>query len=357
MTLSRLVFVPLALLGLSLTGCANLLGLNAAGMGAGAPQTEAEVKARNQGLVDDAIVKQYDDALVKQRANPKDVNAAVALAAQVQVLHELGIVTRRKDLASTVLVANVDAALDGVSATTTEDQTVVLMARGGVYRAAGRIAEAVTVLESAFKLTPKAGVAGALLAAYDESGAGKDKVSDVCAKARPNATSDEALYGLLFACIKRLGRDGLPFPSAKADLAFYDAESARQDAENRARDREEQAAQERRFAEMDARRAAESQAAGARQSSGTSAPGGGTYSLSLKNECSKTVRLFFGQKPKFGSGTTSSIGANTIQSKSGSVGDLIWIVDASDNGVASYSPHAGSQSVVITSGCTGFAKR
>lgn len=356
MTLSRLVYLPLALLGLSLTGCASLFGLNAAGMGAGAPQTEAEAKERNQGLVDDAIVKQYDDALVKQRANPKDLNAAVALAGQVQVLHELGIVTRRKDLASTVLVANVDAALDGVAATTTEDQTVVLMARGGVYRAAGRIAEAVTALESAFKLTPKAGVAGALLAAYDESGAGKDVVSDVCAKARPNATSDEALYGLLFGCIKRLGRDGLPFKSAKADLAFYDAESARQDAENRARDREEQAAQERRFAEMDARRA-ESQAAAGRQSSGASSPGGGTYSLSLKNECPKTVRLFFGQKPKFGSGTTSSIGANTLQSKSGSVGDLIWIVDASDNGVASYSPRAGSQSVVITSSCTGFAQR
>jgi len=321
------------------------------------PQTQAELVQRNQGLADDAIMKQYDGALARQKANPKDVAAAVNLANHVQLLHETGVVTRSKNLDSGLLILNAEAALDGVSAETTEDKTIVLMARGGMYRVAGRTEEALKTLESAFQLTPKAGVAGALLVAYDDSGAAKDKVADVCAKARPNATSDEALYGLLAMCIKRLGREGLPFPKAKADLAFYDTASARQDADNQERRAQEQARREQMFADMDARRAERQSSTSGRGGQPSSSGGGSSYSLSLKNECPKTVRLFFGQKPKFGSGTSSTIGANNIQSKSGSVGDMIWIVDASDNGVSSYSPRAGSQSIVITSSCSGFANR
>jgi hypothetical protein len=49
-----------------------------------------------------------------------------------------------------------------------------------------------------------------------------------------------------------------------------------------------------------------------------------TFSLSLKNNCSRTVKLFVGDKPKWGSGT--------------------------------YTASPGSQSIQITSGCGGFAR-
>ena len=69
------------------------------------------------------------------------------------------------------------------------------------------------------------------------------------------------------------------------------------------------------------------------------------------------MRLFEGDKPKFGSGTYSTIGANNIRSFSGFAGKTIWIVDASDNGVSSYSLSAGRHDLVITRSCSGFARR
>ncbi len=328
-------------------------------------QSAEEQKATAQSRVDDALIRQHEQAVARFEKSPT-LRAAVTSAGLVGLLHDKGVVDR-KGLDSSQLVTHAETRLEaGLLADkekTKDGKTMVLMARGGMLLAAGRAGEAVALLEEAFVATPKAGVAGALLAAYDKTDAPKEKVADVCAKARPQAKDDEALFGLLHMCIERLGREDLPFPKAKQDLAFYDAESARQAEENAQRRAEEQARSERRRAEMDERRRQDDEArAAARKSgggsSGSSSSGGSShYSVTLKNECGKSVRLFFGQKPKFGSGTYSSIGSNTIQSKSGSVGDMIWIVDGSDNGISSYSPRSGSQNVVITQGCSGFASR
>ncbi|MCA9695760.1 MAG: hypothetical protein KC636_39650, partial [Myxococcales bacterium] len=66
---------------------------------------------------------------------------------------------------------------------------------------------------------------------------------------------------------------------------------------------------------------------------------------------------FFGDKPKFGSGTYSSLSANTTTSKQMQQGDMIWIVDDSQNGLSSFSAGAGSQTVEILPSCTGFQVR
>ena len=79
-----------------------------------------------------------------------------------------------------------------------------------------------------------------------------------------------------------------------------------------------------------------------------------TASVSLKNVCGQTVKLFFGDKPKFGSGRSSSIGSNTLQSASMGVGDTVWIVDDSGNGIASYTASAGSQRIEVN--CGGFRR-
>ncbi|MEZ4473199.1 MAG: hypothetical protein R3F60_20920 [bacterium] len=126
-----------------------------------------------------------------------------------------------------------------------------------------------------------------------------------------------------------------------AEAARREAEQARLAAEQRAREAELRA------------QAAERQAAAR-----PAAPSGpGNFSLSLKNECPRTVRLFEGDKPKFGSGTYSTIGANNIRSFSGFAGKTLWIVDDSDNGVSSYSLSAGRHDLVITASCSGFARR
>jgi len=94
---------------------------------------------------------------------------------------------------------------------------------------------------------------------------------------------------------------------------------------------------------------------GAETNSASDAPAGPTIvSISLKNNCKEKVRLFFGDKPKFGSGTYSSLGSNTRTSKQMQAGDMIWIVDESDNGIASYTVSEGSRDVEITDSCSSW---
>lgn len=78
-------------------------------------------------------------------------------------------------------------------------------------------------------------------------------------------------------------------------------------------------------------------------------------SVTLHNDCDHTVKLFLGDKPKFGSGTNTSLGSNTTTSYQMKPGDMIWITDDSENGLSSTSIGGGSsQRINITSSCTGF---
>lgn len=72
-------------------------------------------------------------------------------------------------------------------------------------------------------------------------------------------------------------------------------------------------------------------------------------SIEIHSDCTKTTPVFYGDKPKFGGGTKSSIGSNTTTSATRkSDGTLtVWIIDEQENGIASVkvSPStAGSRS-------------
>lgn len=77
-------------------------------------------------------------------------------------------------------------------------------------------------------------------------------------------------------------------------------------------------------------------------------------SVSLKNDCKETVRLFFGDKPKFGSGTYSTLSSNTRTSKQMMPGDMIWIVDDHDNGLSAFTVSEGSRDATINASCSGW---
>lgn len=79
--------------------------------------------------------------------------------------------------------------------------------------------------------------------------------------------------------------------------------------------------------------------------------------LSMKNTCPQTVNLFFGDKPKFGSGRYTTLGSNTITSESMQPGDMIWIVDGSQNGISSVTVDAGTKNVEINGDCSSFSVR
>lgn len=82
-----------------------------------------------------------------------------------------------------------------------------------------------------------------------------------------------------------------------------------------------------------------------------------TVSVTLRNGCSETVKLFFGDKPKFGSGRYSSLSSNSRTNQTFKPGDQLWIVDDGQNGVESVKVEAGMQEIEVASSCDAFRTR
>jgi hypothetical protein len=81
--------------------------------------------------------------------------------------------------------------------------------------------------------------------------------------------------------------------------------------------------------------------------------------VEIHSDCSKTTPVFYGEKPKFGSGTKSSIGSNTTTSASRkSDGSLtVWIIDEQENGIASVRVEPTTKRVEIDRSCRQITAR
>jgi hypothetical protein len=82
-------------------------------------------------------------------------------------------------------------------------------------------------------------------------------------------------------------------------------------------------------------------------------------SVEIHSDCSKTVPVFYGDKPKFGSGTKSSVSSNSTSSQGRkSDGTLtVWIIDEQENGVASVKVTPDTKRVTIDSSCKSISAR
>jgi hypothetical protein len=84
----------------------------------------------------------------------------------------------------------------------------------------------------------------------------------------------------------------------------------------------------------------------------------GPVSVTIRSSCPNTVKVFFGEKPGFSSGTFSSIESNSVQSHSFRPGEQLWIVDDSENGVGSPATiGADTHELEVASSCTSIATR
>jgi hypothetical protein len=79
-----------------------------------------------------------------------------------------------------------------------------------------------------------------------------------------------------------------------------------------------------------------------------------TVSVTIRSSCPRTVKVFYGEKPKYGSGTNSSISSNSVQSHTFRVGDSFWIIDDSENGVSQYTIRPNTSTIEIASSCSSF---
>jgi hypothetical protein len=99
-------------------------------------------------------------------------------------------------------------------------------------------------------------------------------------------------------------------------------------------------------------------------SAGTPAPGGenvatgggaaapGPVSVDIHSSCEHSVKVFYGDKPKFGSGTYSSIEGHSIESHTFNPGEMLWIVDDEENGIAGTAVGPGIHQIEIPETCS-----
>lgn len=329
--------------------------------GCGLFATRADYQAQQQAAIaqartssDDQVNASLEKARRSSVENPGSVEHARVFAQNVAGAFELGVVLR-KELDGEGLLREAGAALDKAGAEHAESLPEIEFSRGGMFLSAGKTEEAVTAWRASMAAKPSPRACVALIAELDKRGDPKKEIVGLCKSSLPNVASDETHFALLDGCARHGHDPSLSWAGPK-EVAFYKAYEARIAEENEARRAEEDRRAAARRAEDDARRAERNAGSSGTSAGGSSSgsSGGGSWSLSLKNNCKKTVKLFLGKKPKFGSGTSTSISSNTISSYSGSAGDMIWIVDDHENGLSSLSP-SGSQRMQITEGCTGFA--
>ena len=76
-----------------------------------------------------------------------------------------------------------------------------------------------------------------------------------------------------------------------------------------------------------------------------------TVSVSIRSACAKTAKVFYGDKPKFGSGTSSTVSSNSVSNKTFKPGDMMWVVDEKDEGLASVKVEDKTKEIEIGSDC------
>ena len=81
----------------------------------------------------------------------------------------------------------------------------------------------------------------------------------------------------------------------------------------------------------------------------------GPVSVDIHGSCDKDVKVFYGEKPGFSSGTFSSIESNSTESHSFRAGEVMWVVDDHENGVSSVTITPGTHGVDV--GCSAISLR
>ncbi len=87
------------------------------------------------------------------------------------------------------------------------------------------------------------------------------------------------------------------------------------------------------------------------------APSGEARAVTLRNACPRTVALFVGAKPGAEDGRYMSLGSNSSISPKLRTGELLWLLDAEQAGVASVAIAGGTREVEVAEGCAGLTAR
>lgn len=295
--------------------------------------------------IDGPFLEKVAVARAAAKAAPGDTAAALAFGRAVEAGVQMGALQRGKITGADVDAAT--AALDGVS----DDRSQALAVKGNLLLSAGRIQDGVGALEASLADKPNLWATPRLFAALIEQGK-RDRVLQHCKAVRKSLKADDERVALLTDCTAALG-DASWAP--KEDRQLYAKMTAQAEA-NAAADRiAADAKQARDRAAMDASFARPTASPPSAASSGASSGGAGTVSVQIRCTCGRTVPVFFGDKPKFGSGTKSSCSSNSVSSKSFQDGDMMWLIDGSENGLGNVTVSLSTRNIEVS--CTSISAR
>jgi hypothetical protein len=165
---------------------------------------------------------------------------------------------------------------------------------------------------------------------------------------------------------------GDPIGQGPVKMQLYTHVLTRAEKQHLEEDKQRQIAEQRDFAarqaerDAQARRERDAEFARAGSSSSSSSSGSssssssspaGPVSVTIRSACGRTVPVFYGDKPKYGSGTQSSISTNSVSSHSFRDGDMMWVLDEGGNGVGSITISQGVREIEIDSSCTRISRR
>lgn len=305
--------------------------------------SHAAAQADANAQVDATMIARIDQARVGAKSGAP--NEAWKFAKEVENAYATGTIGRGK-LDGAALTDEAVAYLDAAAKV---EPGQMLAEKGSLLITAGREADGIAALEASFA-KPNLWPVAKLLEHYAKSEPAQ--ITVVCKKARPIVKSDEERYALLDQCM-HWGK-GLTWAS-KTDVAFYEqtreAEQRQAEADNAAWRAKQDREREQLHASFSKPEPANNRSS---SSSSTSTPAG-PVSVTIRSRCGSTVRVFYGDKPKFGSGTSSTISSNSVQSKSFRAGDMMWVVDDRDNGLSSTTISQSTREIEV--GCTGLHAR
>lgn len=317
---------------LALTSCASLFS----------SYTDAVAAAYD---VDGPFLERVAAARAAAKAAPGDTVAALAFGRAVDEAVQVGALQRGK-----LSAADIDEAAGSLDAAR-DDKSQALAVKGNLLLSAGRTDEGVAALEASLADQPNLWATPRLLPALMAQGK-RDRALEHCRAVRKAIRTDEERRALLGDCHGALGDTSW---SSKEDQQLFAAAQAqagaRAAAERAAWD--EQRAQER--AALDASFSKPATAGGAPSSASASGGGSTTVSVQIRCTCGKTVPVFYGDKPKYGSGTKSSCSSNSVSSKSFGVGDMMWLIDESENGLGSVTVSSSTRNIEVS--CTSISAR
>ena len=348
-----LIFLTALALGALSVGCFGLIPMMP-------PMDPAQAQAMADQQVDAVMLQRVNAARQAVQSSPGAFEPATVFSRELESAYQSGTVTRGALDGPTLLVEAVEALQAAAEANPPQAQVCQAL-EGTLLIASGDVAGGVGALERSMDTAPNLYALPALLAQKDPQ-ADAEEIEGLCVKTLARVGGEQERFAVLDHCQARSAASGLEARLAWAseeDRAFY---GERREALERQQAAEAAEAERKRAEERERMQASFAQPSapaggGGGSASGGAASGPSVISITIRSRCPKTAKVFYGDKPKYGSGTRSTVSTNSVSSHSFRPGDMFWLTDDSEKGLASVTVSAGMREITINADCAGLSAK